>query len=81
MNSDLRELQTLNHKCHFFSLAKGFLKRSFHFQKLLPATHEDQIQAELIQMKEELDKTSHELIELRKTKAEQLQIIDDLKVG
>ncbi|CAH3018401.1 unnamed protein product, partial [Porites evermanni] len=50
-------------------------------KKLLPATHEDQIQAELIQMKEELDKTSHELIELRKTKAEQLQIIDDLKVG
>ncbi|XP_073241785.1 uncharacterized protein [Porites lutea] len=48
-------------------------------KKLLPATHEDQIQAELIQMKEELDKTSHELIELRKTKAEQLQIIDDLK--
>ena len=31
-------------------------------------------------MKEELDKTGHELIELRKTKAEQLQIIDDLKV-
>ena len=47
---------------------------------MLPATHEDQIQAEMVHMKDELDKTGHELIELRKTKAKHMQIIEDLKV-
>lgn len=48
-------------------------------KKVLPATHEDQIQAEMVHMKDELDKTGHELIELRKTKAKHMQIIEDLK--
>lgn len=48
-------------------------------KKLLPATHEDQIQAEMVHIKDELDKTGHELIELRKAKAEHIQIIEDLK--
>jgi len=48
-------------------------------KKLLPATHEDQIQAEMVHIKDELDKTGHELIELRKTKAEHIKIIEDLK--
>lgn len=39
------------------------------------------MQAEMVHIKDELDKTGHELIELRKAKVEHIKIIDDLKVG
>ncbi|KAK2564397.1 G kinase-anchoring protein 1 [Acropora cervicornis] len=47
--------------------------------KLLTASHEDQIHAEMVDIKDELDRTGHELVELRKAKDEHLQIIEDLK--
>ena len=50
-------------------------------QKLLVASHEDEMQAEMVHIKDELDKTGHELIELRKAKIEHVKIIEDLKVG
>ena len=34
----------------------------------------------MVHIKDELDKTGHELIELRNTKAEHIKIIEDLKV-
>lgn len=39
------------------------------------------MQAEMVHIKDELDKTGHELIELRKAKVEHVKIIEDLKVG
>lgn len=48
-------------------------------KKLLTASHEDQIHAEMVDIKDELDRTGHELVELRKAKDEHLQIIEDLK--
>lgn len=39
------------------------------------------MQAEMVHIKDELDKTGHELIELRKAKVEHIKIIEDLKVG
>jgi len=53
----------------------------FECQKLLVATHEDEMQAEMVHIKDELDKTGHELTELRKAKVEHVKIIEDLKVG
>lgn len=53
----------------------------FECQKLLVASHEDEMQAEMVHIKDELDKTGHELIELRKAKVEHIKIIEDLKVG
>lgn len=53
----------------------------FDCQKLLVATHEDEMQAEMVHIKDELDKTGHELTELRKAKVEHIKIIEDLKVG
>ena len=38
------------------------------------------MQAEMVHIKDELDKTGHELIELRKAKVEHIKIIEDLKV-
>lgn len=35
----------------------------------------------MVHIKDELDKTGHELIELRKAKVEHVKIIEDLKVG
>lgn len=48
-------------------------------KKLLVATHEDEMQAEMVHIKDELDKTGHELTELRKAKVEHVKIIEDLK--
>jgi len=39
------------------------------------------MQAEMVHIKDELDKTGHELTELRKAKVEHIKIIEDLKVG
>ena len=39
------------------------------------------MQAEMVHIKDELDKTGHELTELRKAKVEHVKIIEDLKVG
>ena len=35
----------------------------------------------MVHIKDELDKTGHELTELRKAKVEHMKIIEDLKVG
>ncbi|KAL9987101.1 hypothetical protein ACROYT_G001350 [Oculina patagonica] len=48
-------------------------------KKLLEATREDVIQAEMVHIKDELDKTGHELTDLRRTKVEHIKIIEDLK--
>ncbi|XP_020625904.1 G kinase-anchoring protein 1-like isoform X1 [Orbicella faveolata] len=48
-------------------------------KKLFVATHEDEMQAEMVHIKDELDKTGHELTELRKAKVEHIKIIEDLK--